>query len=34
MATDPAAEAARLLAEGQIVGWFQGRAEIGPRALV
>jgi carbamoyltransferase len=31
--TDPAAEAARLLAEGRIVGWFQGRAEVGPRAL-
>jgi len=30
---DPAAEAARLLAEGAIVGWFQGRAEVGPRAL-
>jgi carbamoyltransferase len=27
------AEAARLLAEGQVVGWFQGRAEVGPRAL-
>ena len=31
--TDPAEEAARLLAEGRIVGWFQGRAEVGPRAL-
>lgn len=30
---DPAAEAARLLARGEIVGWFQGRAELGPRAL-
>jgi carbamoyltransferase len=30
---DPAAEAARLLAESKIVGWFQGRAEVGPRAL-
>jgi carbamoyltransferase len=30
---DPAAEAARLLADGRIVGWFQGRAEVGPRAL-
>lgn len=30
---DPAAEAARLLAEGRIVGWYQGRAEVGPRAL-
>ncbi len=25
--------AARLLAEGKIVGWFQGRMEMGPRAL-
>lgn len=25
--------AARLLAEGKIVGWIQGRAEFGPRAL-
>ncbi|MGQ9628975.1 MAG: carbamoyltransferase family protein [bacterium] len=24
---------ARFLAEGKIVGWFQGRAELGPRAL-
>jgi carbamoyltransferase len=30
---DPAEEAARLLADGSIVGWFQGRAEVGPRAL-
>ena len=30
---DPAEEAARLLAGGGIVGWFQGRAEVGPRAL-
>ena len=30
---DPAAEAARLVAEGRIVGWFWGRAEVGPRAL-
>ena len=28
-----AAETARRLAEGRIVGWFQGRMEIGPRAL-
>jgi len=26
-------EAARLLAEGKVVGWFQGRMEFGPRAL-
>ena len=30
---DPEAEAARLLSDGKIVGWFQGRAEVGPRAL-
>ena len=30
---DPSGEAARLLAEGKITGWFQGRAEAGPRAL-
>ncbi|MBF0134617.1 MAG: hypothetical protein H7833_11520 [Magnetococcus sp. DMHC-1] len=30
---DPAAEAARLLAEGTILGWFQGAMEYGPRAL-
>lgn len=30
---DPAAEAARLIADGKVVGWFQGRAEVGPRAL-
>lgn len=26
-------EAAALLARGQVLGWFQGRGEIGPRAL-
>ncbi|MGE6575985.1 carbamoyltransferase family protein [Paenibacillus xylanexedens] len=26
-------DAARLLADGNIIGWFQGRSEIGPRAL-
>jgi carbamoyltransferase len=26
-------EAARLLSEGAILGWFQGRMEVGPRAL-
>ena len=31
--TDPPAEAAKLLAEGRIIGWYQGRAEFGPRAL-
>lgn len=30
---DITGEAARLLAEGKIIGWFQGRMEIGPRAL-
>jgi carbamoyltransferase len=30
---DPARMAASLLARGQIVGWFQGRTEFGPRAL-
>jgi carbamoyltransferase len=30
---DPAAAAAELLARGKIIGWFQGRAEFGPRAL-
>lgn len=28
-----AADVAKLLAEGRIVGWFQGRSEFGPRAL-
>lgn len=32
-AEDPAAAAARLVAGGRIVGWYQGRAEAGPRAL-
>ncbi|MBZ0253640.1 MAG: carbamoyltransferase [Candidatus Methylomirabilis sp.] len=30
---DPASRCAEMLAEGKIVGWFQGRAEYGPRAL-
>jgi carbamoyltransferase len=30
---DPSEKAAQLLAEGKIVGWFQGRSEFGPRAL-
>jgi carbamoyltransferase len=29
----PAEEAARLLAEGKVIGWFQGRSEAGARAL-
>ncbi len=31
--SDPAAVAAELLANGKILGWFQGRMEFGPRAL-
>src|SRR5437764_3448965 len=27
------AEAAKLLSEGHVLGWFQGRCEFGPRAL-
>lgn len=30
---DPAATAAQMLANGKILGWFQGRMEFGPRAL-
>ncbi len=30
---DPAKEAAQLLAKGNVVAWFQGRMEFGPRAL-
>lgn len=30
---DPARLAASVIASGQIVGWFQGRLEFGPRAL-
>jgi carbamoyltransferase len=30
---DPAETAAELIADGEIVAWFQGRAEVGPRAL-
>ncbi|MFD4406586.1 carbamoyltransferase [Nocardia sp. NPDC058499] len=30
---DIAAAAARLLADGRVIGWHQGRAEAGPRAL-
>jgi carbamoyltransferase len=30
---DVAAETARLLADGAVVGWVQGRSEFGPRAL-
>jgi carbamoyltransferase len=31
--TDPAATAAELLSQGEILGWYQGRMEFGPRAL-
>ncbi len=31
--SDPAEEAARLIAANRIIGWYQGRAEVGPRAL-
>jgi carbamoyltransferase len=31
--SDPARVAAKMLTDGQIVGWFQGRMEYGPRAL-
>ncbi len=30
---DVAQETADLLAQGQVIGWFQGRMEFGPRAL-
>jgi len=30
---EPSALAAKLIAEGKIIGWFQGRMEFGPRAL-
>ncbi|MEU6551572.1 carbamoyltransferase C-terminal domain-containing protein [Streptomyces sp. NPDC046915] len=31
--SDPARTAAQLLAEGAVIGWFQGGSELGPRAL-
>ncbi len=31
--SDISADTAELLADGKVVGWFQGRMEIGPRAL-
>jgi carbamoyltransferase len=31
--TSICAEAAKLLSQGQVLGWFQGRSEFGPRAL-
>jgi carbamoyltransferase len=31
--TDSASHVARLLRDGKIIGWFDGRSELGPRAL-
>ncbi|MFD8810763.1 carbamoyltransferase [Streptomyces sp. NPDC059627] len=31
--SDPARTAAQLLADGAVIGWFQGGSELGPRAL-
>ena len=31
--SDPISDAVDLLCEGKIIGWFDGRSEIGPRAL-
>jgi len=33
LADDVEAETAQYLAEGNIVGWYQGRMEFGPRSL-
>jgi carbamoyltransferase len=33
VAEDVAVETARLIADGSIIGWMQGRSEFGPRAL-
>lgn len=33
LSSSPALDAARMIAEGKIVAWFQGRMEFGPRAL-
>lgn len=33
VSNNPGRDAAGLLAEGKIIGWFQGRMEFGPRAL-
>lgn len=30
---DPSVTAARLIADGRVIGWVQGRSEFGPRAL-
>ena len=31
--SDVCAETAKILADGKVIGWFQGRSEFGPRAL-
>src|SRR5204862_3728727 len=31
--SDTCAQAARLIADGHVVGWYRGRMEFGPRAL-
>jgi carbamoyltransferase len=31
--SNPMKSAARMIADGLVIGWFQGRAEFGPRAL-
>ncbi|KFX96735.1 hypothetical protein V490_03166 [Pseudogymnoascus sp. VKM F-3557] len=33
LSSSPALDAARMIAQGKIVAWFQGRMEFGPRAL-
>ncbi|KAI9371233.1 Carbamoyltransferase-domain-containing protein [Aspergillus egyptiacus] len=33
LSSSPALEAARMIAAGKVVAWFQGRMEFGPRAL-
>lgn len=33
LSDDPAREAAEKIARGEVVGWIQGRSEVGPRAL-
>jgi carbamoyltransferase len=33
LSDDVFSETAKLLTEGKIIGWFQGRSEVGPRAL-
>jgi carbamoyltransferase len=33
LSSDICADTAKLLADGKVIGWFQGRSEYGPRAL-